>query len=341
MKLITFTVPCYNSEAYMDRCIESLLTAGREAEIIIVNDGSSDGTIEIARRYERMYPDIVRVVDKENGGHGSGVNAGLNLAQGRYFKVVDSDDWMDTRALKRLMCNLRRWNERKTNPDLVICNYIYDHLFEPEKTVPMKYDNVFEVGKFCTWDDMGIFKPSQYLIMHALYFRTEILRKAGVQLPEHMFYVDNIFACQPLHLVKSICYLNLDLYHYFIGREDQSVNESVHIRRIDQQLYITRYIMHCVDMRECRSASRKLERYQLRFLSIMMTICSIYLLKIGTPEALDKRSRLWEELKTYDPNVYYRLRCATLSGMTMLPGELGQKIALGGYAIAQKLVSFN
>ncbi|MBQ8514974.1 MAG: glycosyltransferase [Ruminococcus sp.] len=341
MKLITFTVPCYNSESYMERCIETLLTAGNEAEIIIVNDGSSDGTSEVAHRYEKMYPSMVRVVDKENGGHGSGVNTGLRLARGKYFKVVDSDDWLDVKCLKKLMCNLRRWNEKGITLDLIICNYIYDHLYEPEKTVPMKYDNVFEVGRICTWNDMGVFNPSQYLIMHALYFRTEILRKAGVELPEHMFYVDNIFACQPLHLVKRICYLNLDLYHYFIGREDQSVNESVHIRRIDQQLYITRYILQCVDMRACRACSRKLERYQLRFLSIMMTISSIYLLKIGTPEALQKRRRLWDDVKAYDPDLYYRLRCTTLSGFTMLPGTVGQRIAVEGYELAQKLYSFN
>ena len=341
MKLITFVVPCYNSEDYMDRCIDSLLIAGDEAEILIVNDGSSDGTSAIAHRYEKMYPDIVRVVDKANGGHGSGVNVGLQLAVGQYFKVVDSDDWLDRRCLKKLLCNLRRWHEENLSPDLVICNYIYDHLYEPEKSVTMSYDNIFQVGRISEWDDMGVFRPSQYLIMHALYFRTEILRKAGVCLPEHMFYVDNIFACQPLHLVEKICYLNLDLYHYFIGREDQSVNESVHIRRIDQQLYVTRFIAQHVDLRAARARSRKLERYLIRNLSIMMTISSIYLLKIGTPDALQKRRRLWDDLKAYDPNVYYHLRCATLSGLTMLPGTVGRKIAVEGYELAQHLYAFN
>jgi glycosyltransferase involved in cell wall biosynthesis len=325
----------------MCRCIDSLLVAGEEAEILIVNDGSSDGTSEVAHDYEAAYPQIVRVVDKQNGGHGSGVNTGLQLATGTYFKVVDSDDWLEKRALRRLMCNLRRWHVQKTCPDLVIANYLYDHMYEPEKTVRMSYENVFPVGRFSTWRDMGTFRPSQYMIMHALYFRTEILRKAGVCLPEHMFYVDNIFACQPLVLVNSICYLNLDLYHYFIGREDQSVNESVHIQRIDQQLYITRYILHCVDMRKARACSWKLEWYLLRNLSIMLTICNVYLLKIGTPEALQKRRRLWDDVKSYDPLLYYRLRSSTLSGFTMLPGTVGRKIAVNGYELAQKLYAFN
>ncbi len=341
MKLITFTVPCYNSESYMRRCIDSLLKAGRDAEIIIVNDGSSDGTSAVAHRYEAEYPDIVRVVDKENGGHGSGVNTGLRLAKGEYFKVVDSDDWLDEKALRRLMRDLRCWRKHGISLDLIICNYIYDHLYEPEKSHKMSYGNVFQSGVLTSWNEMGFFNPSQYLIMHALYFRTDILRQAGVELPEHTFYVDNIFACQPLHLVKRICYLDIDLYHYFIGREDQSVNEDVHIRRIDQQIFITEYVLKCVDMRACRAASRKLELYQLRFLSIMMTISSVYLLKIGTPEALRKREKLWAEVKAYDPNIYWYLRCFTLSGLTMLPGNVGRRIVMEGYDIAQKLVAFN
>ena len=103
MKYISFTVPCYNSQGYMKKCIDSLLTAGNDVEIIIVNDGSTDGTLQIANEYARSFPQIVRVIDKPNGGHGSGVNAGLKAAQGVYFKVVDSDDWLDADALKALL----------------------------------------------------------------------------------------------------------------------------------------------------------------------------------------------------------------------------------------------
>ena len=98
MKLITFTVPCYNSAAYMDHCIETLLTAGEDAEIILVDDGSKDDTGKIADAYAEKYPTIVRVIHQENGGHGEGVNQGIRNATGVYFKVVDSDDWLDTAA---------------------------------------------------------------------------------------------------------------------------------------------------------------------------------------------------------------------------------------------------
>ena len=103
MKLISFVVPCYNSQAYMKKCVDSLLVAGEDAEIIIVNDGSTDITLKIAKTYRANFPSIVRVIDKPNGGHGSGVNAGLKVAEGLYFKVVDSDDWLDKAALLKLI----------------------------------------------------------------------------------------------------------------------------------------------------------------------------------------------------------------------------------------------
>ena len=284
MKKITFTVPCYNSQDYMKRCIDSLLVCKEEGEIIIVDDGSTDRTGEIADEYAKEYPDIVKVIHKENGGHGSGVNAGLEAATGTYFKVVDSDDWLDEESLKELLSELREWEWQEKEVDLVICNYVYDHLYE-NKTKPMRYTNVFPEKKLCTWNDMGNFKPSQYLVMHALLYRTQILRDCRLQLPKHTFYVDNIFAYKPLPYVKNICYLNLDLYHYFLGRDDQSVNEKVLMKRIDQQIKVTKLVSDCVNLGEISKTYPKLAAYMTRNISIMMAISSIHLLLIGDKEA--------------------------------------------------------
>ena len=107
MKLISFAIPCYNSAAYMRKCIESILPGGDDVEIIIVDDGSTkDNTLEIAREYEAEYPSIVKAVHQENGGHGQAVNTGLSYATGRYFKVVDSDDWVDEKSYKRILKTL-------------------------------------------------------------------------------------------------------------------------------------------------------------------------------------------------------------------------------------------
>lgn len=324
----------------MERCIDSLLAGDEYVEIIIVDDGSTDGTGEIADNYARNYPEVVRVVHQENGGHGAGVNAGLALATGRYFKVVDSDDWLDEDELQKLIRNIRKWEKSGTVVDLVICNYIYDHLYE-NKTKRMGYKNVLKENEVCGWDDIRRFGPSQYLVMHSLFFRTEVLRRSGVKLPKHTFYVDNIFANQPLPYVKTLCYLNLDMYHYFLGREDQSVNEQVLMKRIDQQIRVTKLVSCCADLKKVRAQHPKLADYLTRNISIMMAISSIHLLLIGTPEAWEKREMLWNYVKNHDPKLYHTLRFRTLSGFTFLPGKLGAGITLAGYRAARKLYQFN
>ena len=340
MKDITFTIPCYNSQDYMERCINSLLKAGEQAEIIIVDDGSTDQTGVIADRYARKYPNIIQVIHQANGGHGAGVNAGLAHATGRYFKVVDSDDWLDEKELQKLLKKIKQWERKGTTVDLVICNYLYDHLYEG-RTKRMGYQNVFQENKVCGWKDMGHFRPSQYLVMHALTYRTDVLRKSGVKLPRHTFYVDNIFANQPLPYVTSICYLNLDLYHYFLGREDQSVNEKVLMQRIDQQIRVTKLVSGCTDLEKMRIHNPKLAEYLTRNISIMMAISSIHLLLIGTPEAFKKREMLWNYVKNHDRILYDALRHKTISGFTFLPGKIGAGVTLAGYRMARKLYCFN
>ena len=103
MKLLSIAIPCYNSQDYMEKCIESLLVGGEEVEILVVDDGSSDRTAEIADAYAAKYPTIVKAIHQENGGHGEAVNAGIRNATGLYFKVVDSDDWVNKEAYIRIL----------------------------------------------------------------------------------------------------------------------------------------------------------------------------------------------------------------------------------------------
>ena len=345
MKYLTFTVPCYNSESYMRRCVDSLLCFGKDAEIILIDDGSTDGTGEIADEYQNRFPDIVKTVHKENGGHGSGVNKGLEMAEGLYFKVVDSDDWLDPEACQKLLFRIRelcgggRYEFAENIPDLFICNYVYDHLDEGSSRV-MDYRNVFPDEKMCTCNSIGRFKPSQYLIMHSLIFRTEVLRKSNVKLPEHTFYVDNLFSYQPLPYADNLYYMDIDLYHYYLGREDQSVNEKVLMKRIDQQIRVTEMVARCVDLKKVRKVYPKLASYMTRNISIMLSISSIHLLLIQTDEARSKRKEMWKNIRQHDKRLYYRLRYSTLSGLTYLPGRLGGRLTIGGYRFARKIYQF-
>ena len=342
-KYMTITVPCYNSEDYMRRCIDSLLPGGEDVEIILVDDGSTDGTAGIADEYAAAFPDIVRVVHKKNGGHGSGVNKGLELAQGIYFKVVDSDDWFDREEYLKLLTRVKEFCEKgdmeSSAPDLFICNYVYDHLEEGKSRV-MEYHHVFPKERMCDWNTIGHFKPSQYLIMHSLIFRTKVLRESGVKLPEHTFYVDNLFSYQPLPYVKRLYYMDLNLYHYYLGREDQSVNENVLMQRIDQQIRVTDLVSRCVNLNEVKKTYPKLAAYMRRNISIMLSISSIHLLLIRSEEAVEKRKDMWERIRDYDKHLYYRLRCTTLSGLTYLPGKAGAELTVGGYRLAKRIYRF-
>ena len=343
MKTITFAVPCYNSAEYMDKCIESLLACddGRnDIQIVIVDDGSTkDDTPAKADAWQAEYPETILAVHQPNGGHGQAVNTGLKNAEGRYFKVVDSDDWLDPDAMRDVMRYLRRQCELRDATDLVIANYVYEKVHEGTRTV-IRYKNVFPVEEEFTWEDVGRFNPSQYLLMHSVVYRTELLRDMGLELPQHTFYVDNIFVYVPLPHVKSIYYLDVDMYRYFIGREDQSVNESVMMGRIDQQLKVTRIMIDAVELPDSVEEKR-LERYMENYLSMMMCICSIFLRMINTPEAEEKRDAIWAYLKEHNPGVYSRVKNSVLNLATNIPTEVGRRIGITGYHVAQKIFKFN
>lgn len=323
----------------MDKCIESLLKCGDDIEILIVNDGSfKDSTAEIADSWQERYPDIVKAIHKENGGHGSAVNAGLANATARYFKVVDSDDWLDEEAMAEVMKYLRLQMELKDPTDLVIANYVYEKVHEGTRTV-MRYKNVFPEGREFGWDEVGHFNQSQYLLMHSVIYRTDMLQDMGLQLPHHCFYVDNIFVYEPLPHVRSMYYLDVDMYRYFIGREDQSVNEKIMMGRIDQQLRVTRTMIDAVDVMSIEQ--RHLRQYMENYLAMMMCICSVFLRMRNTPEDEEKREGIWRYLKEADPVLYKRIRRSPLNVGTNLPTEVGRRAGLGGYRIAQKIFKFN
>lgn len=153
--------------------------------------------------------------------------------------------------------------------------------------------------------------------------------------------MDNLFANQPLPFVKTILYLDLDLYHYFLGREDQSVNEQVLMKRIDQQILVTKMVSGCADLKQVQKKHPKLADYLVRNLSIMLSISSIHLLLIGTEEAMEKRNELWEYMRRRGNGLYRKLRFGTVSGFTYLPGKAGTALTLAGYRLAKQCYHFN
>ena len=211
MKYLSFAIPCYNSQDYMSHAIESILPGGEDVEIIIVNDGSKDDTSRIAHEYQEKYPDIIRVVDKENGGHGDAVNHGLSNASGKYFKVVDSDDWVDEESLHKILETLKKFEEEGQEVDMLVSNYVYEKVGASHKKC-IHYRNVLPQDEIFRWEDIGHFHLDQYILMHSVIYRTDMLKLSQMELPKHTFYVDNIYVYYPLPFVRKIYYLDVDFY---------------------------------------------------------------------------------------------------------------------------------
>ncbi len=342
MKLLSIAIPCYNSAAYMSKAIESLLPGGDDVEILVINDGSTkDNTLEIAREYEKKYPGIVRAIDQPNKGHGGAVNTGIQNATGLFFKVVDSDDWVKMSAYAKVLGKLKEIVMCGEKLDLLICNYVYEKEGEKRKKV-IHYRRMFPQDEIFTWSDCHHFSKGHYILMHAAIYRTQLLKDSGMVLPEHTFYVDNYYVFAPLLQVERMCYLDVNFYRYYIGRENQSVNEEIMISRIDQQLKVN-YLMvdYLVDNKARALKDKKRYKYMRNYLEIMTTISSILLIKKNTDDSLLEKAKLWAYIKERDKHLWAYLRSGLPGNAMNLPGKGGRKVSVECYKIAQKIFKFN
>lgn len=337
MKILSIAIPSYNSQNYMRKCIESLLPGGEDVEIIIVDDGSKDDTAKIADEYAAKYPTIVKAVHQENGGHGEAVNAGLRNATGLYFKVVDSDDWVDSDAYPQVLSALKNLIGGSDVVDMLICNYIYDKVGVKRKKI-MQYRHLLPVGRVFDWNEVGV-RTGHYILMHSVIYRTKLLRECNLELPKHTFYVDNLFVFQPLPSVKKMYYLDVEFYHYFIGREDQSVNEQVMIGRIDQQIKVNKLMIDT--MANLKGLNKQCRKYMMSYLDIIMTVSSMLLLKSGTDENFEKKQELWRYLKNADMGLYWKIRHGLLGRACNLPGKSGRTVSVAAYKVSRKFYGFN
>ena len=316
MKLLTVVVPCYNSAAYMHKAIESLLVGGEEMDILVINDGSKDETAAIADAFAEKYPSIVRVVHKENGGHGSGLNKGIEMGLGIYFKVVDSDDRLDKDGLLGLLDILRKHTAPEDQLDLIVHDYVYDRE-EKQAVFSMSYHTVMPEGKAMTWHDVKHFPLSKQFMIHSLVYRIQMLRDMGLVLPEKVFYEDNIYIYRPLPYTRRILYYHAPVYGYFIGRADQSVNDKV------------------------EKLPKHLRNYMINNLAGQLCTTSALQYIDGSERALEMNRHMWQRIKDFDERLYKRLRRNPLGRMTVLPGKWGRKLLVFGYKTGRKLIKFS
>lgn len=319
----------------MCKCIDSLLVAGDDAEIIIIDDGSTDNTGVIADGYAEKYPDTVRVIHKENGGHGTGVNAGLGVASGLYFKVVDSDDWLDAEALRKLVAVIKQHVALNNLPDLYITNFIYYHA--PDDTFHVsEYTKKMNTG-FIDWKKVKRFHYSHTLMMHALTYNTRKLRENYIELPAHTFYVDNLYAFAPLADMLKAYYLDVNLYWYYIGRADQSVNINNCLKRYRQQLLVMTMMCQSHTYDELKKLPKGLKNYMMHYLHAIMMNTLLFACGKVSKERKQDVKRMWLDIKSHDKKLYRKVKYGGYPlAAVILPWCIRGRIMMFAYRILCK-----
>lgn len=293
MKILTVIVPVYNTEKYIKRCLDSLdnKEINDKLEVLVVSDGSKDNAINIAKEYSKRLPDTFKIIEKENGGHGSTINKGLELATGKYFRVLDSDDWVDNVNFVEFVKRLE-----DQDADLVVTDYSKEFIYEG-KSEKIVYKNL-EPNKKYIFDkfDLNILN-GEYFVMATSTYKTEVLRKSNLKLMEKTFYVDMQYNVVPIPYVNSFVYFNLDIYRYFIGRLDQSVNTASFVKNHLNHDKVVKYLIdYYSNLTDISDTKKEYIRIILKY--ILFTHYSIYCIYFK------KKRQGYKLVKEFDKYLY-------------------------------------
>lgn len=348
-KILTIAIPAYNAANFLPRTLGSFLKLAERyrnmLEVIIVNDGSKDNTAEVAASYVEQYPEMFVLVNKENGGHGSGVNYGMQHGRGLYYYVLDADDWLEQASLEAVLDFLQAQRtdyltkKEQKLVDLLLVDYTYENIEEGKNRISLKRQ--VPQKRFFNFRETKHFTEGTYLTMHSMIYRMDILEQAKLVLPEHCFYVDNLVAYIPLPYCQNIYYLPLELYHYEVGRDDQSVNEQNFIKRIDQQIKVTKLLTEAFHLYDDFTGenNNRIRRYLLHYLAAMYTVSIVHLRIMGEAQAKAKINDLWSFLRVFDKRMYRSVRRSLANSLLTLP--LNDKTVTMIYHMVKKVLKFN
>lgn len=224
--ILTLIVPAYNMGKYLQRCLCSLnLTGVEPLEVIVVNDGSTDDTLGIAREFEKEYPDIIKVTDKNNGGYGSSINAALKQARGEFVKILDADDALDAQALAEFLDFLS-----ESDADAVISDF---EKVDAHGRYLRKYSYALPLGKAFSIDSLSEEKD---LWVHSVTYRSRIFNGLDYHQSEGIHYTDQEWLFLPMGKVRSLRYFPWTLYYYTCGRNGQSISTEVYASHISDEI---------------------------------------------------------------------------------------------------------
>lgn len=284
-KVLSILIPSYNMEKYLDKCLSSLDIKDKEKlEVIAVNDGSKDKTLEIARKYAERYPDTYKVIDKENGNYGSCINAGLKAAQGKYVKVLDADDYFSKEGFGKYLKELEN-----TDSDLIITNY---QIVNEDGEVTKKWEpKGLGARETLKWEDVSKNLHESDFQMHAVTYRKDILTKLNYVQQEGIPYTDQQWMFLPMTEVKKITYIDEYVYNYLVGRTGQTVSTDAYVKNISALKRVASQMM-----KDKTTFNLEDPYFEQRMQFILRDIYYVYLIK------MDDRSRI-EELRELDNNI--------------------------------------
>ncbi len=299
MKTLTIVVPAYNVERYLERCLDSVRVEEilPDIEVLIINDGSQDRTAEIAASYEAACSDTYRLITKENGGHGSAINTGIREAKGKYFKVVDGDDWLNTEELKAYLEILKTRDE-----DIIATDFqcIEDETYHLLKAWTAT-SNEAHYGHAVRLDSGEIKEPIK---LHSFTIRTEILQKHEITLDEHCFYVDSELVFYPIPYVETVYYHKAKVYLYRLGRSGQSMQLKSMQRNICQHRLVLAHLLEAYDRAKKTMAPGK-RAYLERSISLIVEMQFLIYISMGLKKGTRKECKAWDrELKEKYPEIY-------------------------------------
>ena len=308
-KILTITIPSYNVEPYMNEVLPTFLDPAvmDKIEILIVNDGSKDGTAALGKEYEAKYPGVITLVDKENGGHGSTINKGIELATGKYFKVVDGDDWVDTAAFVKFVNFLE-----KTDSDVVATPHY--RVNEETKEKELRGFEGVEYEKEYRVDDVLLTLRDKYQ-MHNLTFKTDIVRKIP-KISERCFYVDVEYIMYPLKYLETISFLNEAVYQYRVGNANQSVSTQNFMKNRNMHKHVIGNVLKYYETEELSAAKKEFLKKRISLL--IDTQIRIYLCFEPSDEIKQELLEFYHNVKNTDPTL-----------LDMLEGKIFKLLKVG------------
>lgn len=319
--LFTFLVPCYNGETFINNSFHSLMNErlfNEEVmnmyEVILISDGSTDDSIKLANMWakewnKRVRKDFVRVIEKENGQYGSVINKGLKIAKGTYFKVLDVDDTFNVSSLINLLYTAAGFRKQV---DVIFTDHTYEKVGVNKQEILSLRDS-FEPNKFLDIRKTGF--PSDLITMHSIIYRTEVLREINYKQIEGVFYSDSQYSLIPLNNCKIMYYVQIPLYRYYIGRNEQSVNLKVMVRNKEHQFAVRRQILKEVDFKKIKSNS--LRNYYLNVMKQMVQ-WSIMLEAFSEEKHMQKRIRdVIVDTRKYQPKEHKNINCGPYLGFVI------------------------